>query len=133
MKKNPRDYKVNGKQYAYILDCINPEMIDVDSDGMSDKEKMELTLKEFDRCSNYWDNKKNYPNIVDRFEQWMRGLPGVFDVEFVNYNIAQIGKEWGYSQTKKKEAAFVENWWHAIACKFFQLARLLGVDYEKYM
>lgn len=133
MKKNPRDLKVNGKQYAYILDSICPECADLDPDVMTDKEKVEFVIEQFDKEYNYAYNKKQYPNIVARFEQWMRGAPSSFCVEFANYRIALIGKAWGYCQTEKKTAAFVNNWWGAIADKFFQLARKLGVEYAKYM
>ena len=133
MKKNPRDYKVNGKQYAYILDAICPECADLDPDNMTDKEKVEFVLEQFDKGYNYAYNKKTYPNIVCRFEQWMRGMPSSFCVEFADYRIALIGKAWGYCQTEKNTSAFVNNWWSAIVDKFFQLARKLGVEYAKYM
>ena len=132
-KKNFRDYKVNGKQYVYILDAICPEMIDIDSDGMSDKDKVELVLREFDKMANYPYNKKRCPNHVERFKEWLQGLPSVINVAFENYAIIQIGKEWGYCQTEKKSGNFVNNWFEEISSKFFQLARLLDVDVCKYV
>lgn len=42
MKKNPRDYKVNGKMYAYILDSISSDDVDVES--MSERSALSLRL-----------------------------------------------------------------------------------------
>ena len=42
MKKNPRNYEVRGKMYAYILDSISSDEVDVES--MSDKERIEFAL-----------------------------------------------------------------------------------------
>lgn len=133
MKKNVRDYKVNGKQYAYILDAIVPENVDIDSDGMSDSEKMVVLLEQFDRCANYPYNKKAIPNVADRFADWAQGLPSVFCIAFERDNIIKTGKSWGYCQTDKKADIFVENWFRSIASKVFQLAEKLGVDTTKYM
>jgi len=133
MKKNVRDYKVNGKQYAYILDAIVPENVDIDSDGMSDSEKMIVLLEQFNKEANYPYNKQLYKSVVERFCEWTKGLPSVFCIEFNPYNIKQIGKSWGYCQTEKKADNFAENWFMSISCKVFQLAHRLGVDTTKYM
>ena len=45
MKKNPRNYEVRGKMYAYILDSISSDEVDVES--MSDKERIEFALDMF--------------------------------------------------------------------------------------
>lgn len=132
MKKNVRDYKVNGKQYAYILDAIVPENVDKDSDGMSDKDKVVVLLEEFNQCANYPYNKKVFRNIVDRFANWAQGLPSVFNIAFEDENIIKTGKSWGYCKTAKKSELFVDNWFRSIASKTFQLAEKLGVDTYKY-
>lgn len=55
MKKNPRDYKVNGKMYAYILDSISSDDADVES--MSDKERIEFALDTF-YVEKFKDNRR---------------------------------------------------------------------------
>ena len=129
---NPRNYKVNGKQYAYILNSIEFERNGVNSENLSDKEKIKFVLETFNEEYNYPYNKKCYRNIVERFAQWLRGLPSVISVAFDDYTIANIGKSWRYCQTKAKEAKFVNNWFNYISAKFFQLARIVGVDYARY-
>lgn len=113
-----------GVQCVYILDCIkdssyvNDEEIEIGSD----KEAVALVVNEFMRTANYEYNKKRFPNLQDRIEDWLRGLPSVCSVEYKNYNIEQIGISWGYCGTEKKAAEFVENWWSVLAFRIIQLA-----------
>ena len=100
-----------GVQCVYILDCIkdssyvNDEEIEIGSD----KEAVALVVNKFMETANYEYNKKRFPNLQDRIEDWLRGLPSVCSVEYKNYNIEQIGISWGYCGTEKKAAEFVEN------------------------
>ena len=89
-----REDKTFGKQYAYVLDCICPDNIDIDSKNMSDKEKLIVLLKDFDRCANYEYNKKAIPSIIMRFADWTQGLPSVFSIAFEYHNIIKMGKSW---------------------------------------
>lgn len=130
--KNVRNYKLNSKQYAYILDAITLDNYGMDADAMSDTEKVAELFKVFDEEYSTHYEKRRYPNSVERLANWFRGLPSVFNIAFDDASIIETGKSWGYCQTDQKAAAFVENWWNAIAAKTFQLARLLGVDVSKY-
>ena len=130
LKSKIREDKTFGKQYAYVLDCICPENIDIDSENMSDKEKLIVLLKDFDRCANYEYNKKAIPNIVKRFADWTQGLPSVFTIAFEYHTIIKIGKSWGYCQTENKQEVFCEKWFYNIAVRVFQLADYFGIDYD---
>lgn len=130
LKSKIREHKLYGKQYSYILDSINPDNIDIDSENMSDKEKLIVLLKDFIRCANYEYNKKAIPSIIMRFADWTQGLPSVFTIAFEYHNIIEIGKSWGYCQTKKKQEVFCEKWFYGIAVKVFQLADYFGIDYD---
>lgn len=132
MKKNVRNYKVNGMQYAYILDAICPENTGISSEGMSDTEKVLLLLETFAAEKNYPNNFRRFPNAVDRLADWMQGLPSVFNIAFTYCDIIQQGKAWGYCKTEKQQESFCEHWFSSIACKTFQLARILGIDTAKY-
>lgn len=47
LKSKIREHKLYGKQYAYVLDSINPDNIDIDGENMSDKEKLIVLFKDF--------------------------------------------------------------------------------------
>lgn len=119
-----------GVQCVYILDCIkdssyvNDEEIEIGSD----KEAVALVVNKFMETANYEYNKKRFPNLQDRIEDWLRGLPSVCSVEYMNYNIEQIGISWGYCGTEKKAAEFVENWWSVLAFRIIQLADIFDIS-----
>ena len=130
LKSKIREDKTFGKQYAYVLDCICPENIDIDSENMSDKEKLIVLLKDFDRCANYEYNKKAIPSIIMRFADWTQGLPSVFSIAFEYHNIIKIGKSWYRFKSERQEETFCENWFYKIAFRVFQLADYFGIDYD---
>lgn len=120
----------SGVQCCYILDCIknsscvNDENIEI----MSDKEALELFLKYFNEEFNYSYNKKRYPILQNRIEQYLRGLPSVCSVTYSDYNIKQIGKSWGFCQSEKKADQFVENWWSILAYRILQIANKFDIS-----
>lgn len=130
MKKNPREFKRNGVQYAYILDCVYSDEINVEA--LNDDEKIKYVLDTFDDEFNDHYSKRIYPNLIERFSQWLRGLPTALSVEYRNYQIIEIGKSWGYCETDKKAAQFCDDWFFQISSKFFHLARILGVSVSEY-
>lgn len=70
MKKNPRDYKVNGKMYAYILDSISSDDVDVES--MSDKERIEFALDMF--YDEIYKNDRRRMSTLEKLTYWISGL-----------------------------------------------------------
>lgn len=121
MKKNIRDYKNVGVQYAYILDSIYSDSVDVNT--LNDKGKIELVLNDFNACYNSEYEKRMYPNIIDRVAQWLRGLPQTLHVSFRDHDVKEIGKLWGGCKTEKQTAKFVDNWFDTIAFRLIQLAK----------
>lgn len=130
MKKNPREFKKSGVQFAYILDCVHSDEINVEA--LNDDEKIKYVLDTFDNEYNYPYNKRTYPCLYERFSQWLRGLPTALSIAFAYYQIIEIGKSWGYCETEKKAEKFCDEWFYQISAKFFQLARILGVSVSEY-
>lgn len=119
-----------GAQFQYVLNCIinsslaNDEGLEFDTHLDAIRFFFETFNKEF----NYIQNRKRYPNLTDRIEDYLRGLPSCFNIEYWNDEIAKIGEEWGYCQTEKKTESFVENWWHMIAYRIIQIANKVGYN-----
>ena len=128
MKKNPRDYKVNGKMYAYILDSISSDEVDVES--MSDRERIEFVLDTF-YTEKFKDDRRRMP-ALDLLTEWIAGLCSTVNVAFTNYDIAKVGKEWGYCRTDARTSQFVRTWFERIANGILRLAKIYGVDMSRF-
>lgn len=128
MKKNPRDYEVNGKMYAYILDSISSDDVDVES--MSDKERIEFALDTF-YVEKFKDDRRRM-SALDLLTEWIAGLCSTVNVAFTNYDIAKVGTEWGYCRTDARTSLFVHTWFERIANGILRLAKIYGVDMSRF-
>lgn len=128
MKKNPRDYKVNGKMYAYILDSISSDDVDVES--MSDRERIEFALDTF--YVEKFKGDRRRMSALDLLTEWIAGLCSTVNVAFTNYDIAKVGKEWGYCRTDARTSQFVRTWFERIANGILRLAKIYGVDMSRF-
>lgn len=122
MKKNVRDIKNVGVQFAYVLDCIYND----EKDNMSDKEAINYFFECFNKEYNNNYNKRLYPNLQERISQYIQGLPTCISIAFTDYDIINIGKSWGYCTTPAKTANFVNNWFDTIAFRLIQLKEKLN-------
>lgn len=128
MEKNPRDYKVDGKMYAYILDSISSDDADVES--MSDKERIEFALDTFYTEKFKDDRRRMYaPELLT---EWISGLCSTVNVAFTNYDIANVGTECGYCRTDARTSQFVRTWFERIANGILRLAKIYGVDMSRF-
>lgn len=119
MKKNIRDYKKVGVQYAYILDAI-------DFEG-SDLEKVDFFFYNFNEEYNSEYEKRRYPNLQVRIAEYLKGLPSCIGIAFSDYDIEQIVKSWGYCKTDKQAAKIVSDWWSVIASRLLQLKEYYNI------
>lgn len=122
MKKNVRDYKKVGVQFAYVLDCIYND----EKDNMSDKEAINYFFERFNKEYNDNYNKRLYPNLQERISQYIQGLPSCFGVAYCTDTIINIGKSWGYCKTEKQIIDFQNNWFSIIAWRLIQLKEKLS-------
>lgn len=111
-----RHYLPTKVQWNYLYGCIVDENGDWIGDG-THKEALEY----FENC--YFeeyvkhDNRKagrSYSQVRD-ISEWLRGLPSAVRIHFADYDIANLGREWGYIKSDSQEEEFVENWFHTIA------------------
>ena len=122
MKKNVRDYKKVGVQFAYVLDCIYND----EKENMSDKEAINYFFDCFNEEYNYNYNKRLYPNLQKRISEYIQGLPNCLSIAFANYDIEKVGKSLGFCKTEKQTSNFVNNWFDAIAFRLIQLREKLN-------
>lgn len=119
MRKNIRDYKVNGNQFAYVLDAINVTDFNGNEINATDEERVKYFFEMFD--SEFYKYNKSRARLQDKIADYIQGLPSCIDIAFENYKIAEIGKSWGYCKTSRKESEFINNWFSVIAFRLIQL------------
>lgn len=122
MKKNVRDYKNVGVQFAYVLDCIYND----EKENMSDKEAINYFFECFNKEYNDIYYKRLCPNLQERIKEYIKGLPTCFGVAFCDDTIINIGKSWGYCKTEKQQRDFLDNWFSVIAFRLIQLKEKLN-------
>ncbi len=106
------------KQYDYLLECL------YDSNWTHEatpEECIDNFIKKFHCEYDTPDRRKDYPFILDRIAQYLRGLPSSCSVTFCTYDIIQIGKDWGYVTDEKSENSFDERWWKILAERIYEM------------
>ena len=116
--KDVRCYKVNGVQYAYVLDCIQSDEVE----PTTDKERIEYFFRMFSMEGDCEHKRRMYPNEQERIAQYLRSLPSCCSIAFANHDIIEVGKSWGYAlDSERKENEFCERWFSVIAFRLIQI------------
>ena len=121
-----------GVQLVYVLDCIKHSASATDQNMKfdNDKQVLQFFFDEFNEEFNHEYNKRYYPSLQQRIEQYLRGLPGCCSIEYVEYNILQLGIKWGVlsSTDDKKACKFVDNFFAVCALRILQAAQKVGLN-----
>jgi hypothetical protein len=114
------------KYYKYIIDCIDSDAYDVETTGT--KEKLQFLSDTF---------QKEFGWNIERigqykaFQEWIQGLPSVFNIEFENYKILELAKKVGTldkNATEEQEDRIIDNYWNFITVLTFQLFRKYKIN-----
>ena len=77
------------------------------------------------------DNLRRYKTHQNCFANWLMGLPSSFNVDFENYRIIEIAKEWGDltdNSPSRKVDNVLNNWFNYIAGKTILLMGKNGIS-----
>lgn len=107
---------------AYILSCIDPESYGVTA--TTPKELINFVIETFEK--EYWHeyNQKYYGNKQIGFANYLMGLPSCIKIDFENFVINELGKEFGLLDQTSKESDFAkwrESWYYRVANEVFRL------------
>ena len=128
--KNLTTTELNKKVFQYIIDNL-PTGEEYETQLNNDTEKLQFIVNCFMSEYCYSANLKKYGTYQNTFSNWLMGLPSVFSVDFENYRILEIAKDWGSlpnNATEKQEDKILNYWYFFIASKFFQLCRKHKID-----
>lgn len=127
-------YKTNSKQFlahvnAYILDAINTE--DYNYEGLNtDKARLQFLADTFKGEYCYPENLRRYGSCQECLRQWIMGLPTSFNIDYENYRIIELAKQWGSLKQDcddRAEDKVLNNWFNLIAAKTLQLMAKHGI------
>jgi hypothetical protein len=123
----------NKAMKEYILNAIDSEGYDVTAE--TEKEKLQFLFDTFKKEYCYKENLAYYGSIQKTFENWLMGLPSCFNIDYENYRIIEIGKNWGFlsqDADEKEEDDFLGQWWSKIFETALSLARRNKVEINFY-
>lgn len=107
------------KAQEYILNTIDSEAYDVTTN--TTEEKLQFLFDTFKNEQGYNIDRVGFQQaLVD----WFQGLPSVFPLEFMNYKILELAKEWGTLEenpSEAKENKYIEGYWRLLASNTIQL------------
>lgn len=106
----------------YILSAIDGE--GYGKEFNNDTEKLQFLADVFKKEYGFPDNIRRYGNYQECLRQWIMGLPSVFNIDFENYRIIEIAKEWhslDNNSPSRKVDNILNNWFNFIAAKTIML------------
>lgn len=110
----------------YIIDCIDSQAYDVEAN--TTKEKLQFLSDTFKNEAD-WNIERVGQGKA--FEDWIMGLPVVFNIEYMNYKIVKLAKRIGTlsdNATEREEYKIIENYWRFITALTFQLFRKYKIN-----
>ena len=125
MKTNTKNHPV----WQYIINAIDSEAYEVTT--TTEKEKLQFLADCFKKEYCFENNLMYYKTYQNCLANWIMGLPSVFNIDFENYRIIEIAKEWEslpINATEKQEDKIIENWFQFIANKTMQLWSKNGIN-----
>lgn len=127
-----RDRKINGKQYAYILDDV---LTGEQFEGLDDAQKIETFLNQFRDEYNYDYNRRLYPNSAKRIGEYLQGLPTGINIDYYHSEIVERLQSFGIRISYKRNGEWDARTWNMIndfftfcGLRIIQAAEILGVN-----
>ncbi len=118
--------KTNSKKYLnniqnYILDSIDGIEYDIKTETPT--EKLDFLFDCFEVEFNYKNNQLRYPNLQDRFANWLQGLPSAINIPHQYNKILELSKKLLEVDTlsEKQENEIIKNYWSFMAFHIIKL------------
>ena len=127
-----RDRKVNGKQFAYILDEV---LTGEQFLGLNDAEKINTFLNQFRDEFNDEYNCRRYPNPAARIGEYLQGLPTGVNIDYWHDAIVERLQSFGVRISYLRNGNWnahtynlINSWFTVCGERILQAARILGVN-----
>jgi hypothetical protein len=117
----------NSQVNMYILNAIDSDSYDIKT--TTAKEKLQFLADTFK--SEYGFNIKRI-GYQRAMAEWISGLPSSFNIDFENWKIIELAKEWGSlpkNPTERQEDKIIDNFFNFIAAKTIMLMRRNKIEF----
>ncbi len=118
--------KTNSKKYLnniqnYILDSIDGTEYDIKTETPT--EKLDFLFDCFEVEFNYKNNQLRYPNLQDRFANWLQGLPSAINIPHQYNKILELSKNLLEVENlgEELENEIIKNYWSFMAFHIIKL------------
>lgn len=118
--------RTNSKKYLnniqnYILDSIDSEGYDIKTETPT--EKLDFLFDCFEVEFNYKNNQLRYPNLQDRFANWLQGLPSAISIPHQYNKILELSKNLLEVDNlgEELENKIIDNYWSFMAYHIIKL------------
>lgn len=108
----------------YIINAIDSTLYNVETN--TEAEKLQFLADTFKKEYCFPENLKRYGSYQNVLAEWIMGLPSVFNIDYENYRIIELAKEWGtldQNASESKEDLVIRNWFNLIAFKTIRLMK----------
>ena len=112
----------------YIIAAIDGS--GYDKELSTDKEKLQFVAECYKKEYSFRENLIRYKTHQNCFANWLMGLPSSFNVDFENYRIIELAKEWGSLKKDADDMAedkILDAWFNFIASKTISLMSKHGI------
>lgn len=96
------------------------------------KARLQWTVETFRSEFVYPENVRRYGSEINIFREWLMGVPSAIHIDFANYRIIELSKEWGsipQDASEKQEDKVCENWFNFISMRFHSLCKFNKVQF----
>lgn len=116
----------------YIMQCIDLEPY-IGEHNLSDAEQLQELFNTFKSEYLYEENLKRYGTPVRCFQEWIAGLPTVFNVDYQNFDVWNKAVQLEILKpepTDRQIENLLGRWFHIIAQRTFMLMRKNNVNMQ---
>lgn len=114
----------------YIISNIDETPYGIQFDDGKEKDKLQFLYDTF--IAEYgWNIPRQ--GIYKSFTEWLQGLPSVFTVAFMNYDIIQLAIKWGSLPEKHTDAQaqkILDNWFNFVMVHSFKLFKKYKIEVQ---
>lgn len=114
--------QLNAKVQQYLIAAIDSDGYDISAE--TELEKLQFLADTFKSEYLYPENVQRYRTTQNVLKNWIAGLPSCFNIDFYDFDIIRLGKEWGAlseAATEKQEDKFITEWFGRIAANTLML------------
>lgn len=112
--------------YKYILDSIENDEL---GNNATNEDKIRKFIDVFHDEYDDLYHRRLYKYKYIHIANYLQGLPSICSVDYEDYRIEQLGKEWGFINSENNSGYFVYHWFEMLATRIIELADYYEISF----